>query len=229
MIRMPRGILALFAMGLLLSGLAGIVLNRTAQSVLSNAARQSTADRVLETLEQLDDCAQQLKAGPSRENALACLQRQREALQDGMHSDADQTRELLNLQKCIDREQSNSQTKFDTRTTPRGPNAVEKETVPDGCGDLRHHLHMVRERQLRSTAELQQGLRATVLRGNRFIAGAIALQAFASTLVFYFTHRDTSLREKSAFEVLQTNLRLHAILTTMGEGLCQLDREGRLV
>jgi diguanylate cyclase (GGDEF)-like protein/PAS domain S-box-containing protein len=48
-------------------------------------------------------------------------------------------------------------------------------------------------------------------------------------MVIAFVYRDRAQRAKSAFDVLQVNLRLSAILRTIGEGLYQVDANGRLV
>ncbi len=75
----------------------------------------------------------------------------------------------------------------------------------------------------------RQRYEATIVQRDRFFAGAIAVQLVLLGLLFVVIYRDTAYRSRSAFEILQGNLRLSAILKTMGEGLYQVDRNGKLV
>lgn len=74
-----------------------------------------------------------------------------------------------------------------------------------------------------------QKYEASVANRERFFAGTIVLQMVLLALVFVFIYRDRANRAKSAFEILQGHLRLSAILRTIGEGLYQVDGDGRLV
>jgi diguanylate cyclase (GGDEF)-like protein/PAS domain S-box-containing protein len=89
-------------------------------------------------------------------------------------------------------------------------------------------------------ADLQESQNQALQRGRRQYEMAIAqrdrlfAETFAAELallgfVFVATYRDTVYRARSAFCVLQGNLRLTAILKTMSEGLYQVDRKGKLV
>jgi diguanylate cyclase (GGDEF)-like protein/PAS domain S-box-containing protein len=75
----------------------------------------------------------------------------------------------------------------------------------------------------------RQRYEAGIVQRDRLFAGGIALQLVLLTLLFVVIYRDTAHRARSSFEVLQGNLRLSAILKTMGEGLYQVDRNGKLV
>jgi diguanylate cyclase (GGDEF)-like protein/PAS domain S-box-containing protein len=72
-------------------------------------------------------------------------------------------------------------------------------------------------------------LRNIVLRSGHFLACLVAIQAITLVLLVYSANKDGTLRKRAAFAVLQTNLRVKAILSTMGEGLFQIDLKGKLV
>jgi diguanylate cyclase (GGDEF)-like protein/PAS domain S-box-containing protein len=64
---------------------------------------------------------------------------------------------------------------------------------------------------------------------DQFIVGTIAAQFLLLAAAFFFGYRSSAQRERSAFALLQEHVRMTAILQTMGEGLYQVDREGRIL
>jgi diguanylate cyclase (GGDEF)-like protein/PAS domain S-box-containing protein len=74
-----------------------------------------------------------------------------------------------------------------------------------------------------------QRYEAAIVQRGRLFATAVAIQLALLVLLFVVIYRDSAYRARAALEVLQGNLRLSAILKTMGEGLYQVDRNGKLV
>jgi diguanylate cyclase (GGDEF)-like protein/PAS domain S-box-containing protein len=82
----------------------------------------------------------------------------------------------------------------------------------------------------RSRAEYaRQQFESSAQRRDQFIVGTIATQFVLLGLVFLFGYRSAAYRERSAFQLLQEHVRMAAILQTIGEGLYQVDRNGRIV
>ena len=81
----------------------------------------------------------------------------------------------------------------------------------------------------RRLEDSSQKYEASVVRREHFFAAAVVLQFVLLGLVFLSVYRGRAHRAKAAFEILQGHLRLSAILRTIGEGVYQVDRNGRLV
>ncbi len=94
---------------------------------------------------------------------------------------------------------------------------------------IRAHVAALQRYQNESLDQNRQRYESGIARRDRLFAVGVALQLVLLTLLFVVIYRDTAHRARSAFEVLQGNLRLSAILKTMGEGLYQVDRNGKLV
>jgi diguanylate cyclase (GGDEF)-like protein/PAS domain S-box-containing protein len=91
---------------------------------------------------------------------------------------------------------------------------------------------MVADLQQREVKELdgnRQRSETAMVKRDWLFAGGTVLQLILLTLLFMVIYRDTAHRARSSFEILQGNLRLAAILKTMGEGLYQVDLNGKLV
>jgi diguanylate cyclase (GGDEF)-like protein/PAS domain S-box-containing protein len=95
--------------------------------------------------------------------------------------------------------------------------------------DIRAAVAGLQQFETQSLDRNRQRYEAGIVQRDRLFAGGIVLQLVLLTLLFVVIYRDTAHRARSSFEVLQGNLRLSAILKTMGEGLYQVDRNGKLV
>lgn len=113
------------------------------------------------------------------------------------------------------------------------PEAAKKELL-SGAGKLemdkmRELIAAMRTDENRRLETNRQRYEASVANRDRFFAGAIVLLFALLMLLFVFLYRDAKFRARAGLEMLQGNLRLTAILTTMGEGLYQVDRNGSLI
>jgi len=64
---------------------------------------------------------------------------------------------------------------------------------------------------------------------DQLLFGTIVTQLLLLGAALLFSYRSTAYRERSAFQLLQEHVRMTAILQTIGEGLYQVDRNGRIV
>jgi diguanylate cyclase (GGDEF)-like protein/PAS domain S-box-containing protein len=94
---------------------------------------------------------------------------------------------------------------------------------------IRRRVAAMQQYQNQRADAYSQKYEASAATRERFFAGTIILQMVLLAVVLVFIYRDRAHRAKSAFEILQGNLRLSAILRTIGEGLYQVDDNGRLV
>jgi diguanylate cyclase (GGDEF)-like protein/PAS domain S-box-containing protein len=111
---------------------------------------------------------------------------------------------------------------------------ASRKLVLSGVGkeemnQIRSLVAEMQQYENRRADDSNQKYEASAVKRERLFAGAVVLQFVLLALVFVFIDRDRTNRSRSAFEILQGNLRLSAILRTIGEGLYQVDGNGRLV
>jgi len=234
MIRLSRRILALFVFGLSLILASGVILYRAGEQVRLAAKDAAVGDALAEELGLFLDAARESENAQSgrlsgaetkvedadEQKTIATMRLHADRIRMLSGDDTSAISGLLDLQRNIDPKD----------TSPR--ESHRKDTLPtsqENRDGLLRGLNQLRERETHSAALSRKRLETTVLESNRSLFKLIALQAVVLIVLLYIVYRDAAYRGRSAFEVLRVNLRLSAILTTMGEGLYQVDRKGNLV
>lgn len=95
--------------------------------------------------------------------------------------------------------------------------------------EMRARAALIRDTETQRLQAEREQYEISVEKKDRFAMETMLVQFALLALVFYFIHRDAKYRAQSAFEILRGNMRLSAILATMGEGLFQINRSGKLV
>jgi len=94
---------------------------------------------------------------------------------------------------------------------------------------VRNLIAAIQADQNRFVEDGRRDYEASLSKTNQLLALGIAVQFLLLVLVFVFFYRDILNRAQAAHEVQQANGRLTAILSTMGDGVCQVDRNGAVV
>jgi PAS domain S-box-containing protein len=77
--------------------------------------------------------------------------------------------------------------------------------------------------------ELRQTYETSLSKNNRLLVGGIGVQFVLLVLVFFFFYRDSANRVRSSREMQKAHGRLDAILSTMSDGVYQVDLQGHLL
>jgi diguanylate cyclase (GGDEF)-like protein/PAS domain S-box-containing protein len=99
----------------------------------------------------------------------------------------------------------------------------------DAAKKVREVAASMEQSETQRVTEAQVRFEANENKRERILSAAGFMQGGVLALVFLFFYRSTRQREASAFRLLQEHLRTSAMLQTMGEGLFQVDRNGRIV
>jgi diguanylate cyclase (GGDEF)-like protein/PAS domain S-box-containing protein len=115
----------------------------------------------------------------------------------------------------------------------QGMEAVLLEVEPDVNRRETEKIHSIvsamRDEENRLLKQRRQKYDGSVRRTSELFAAGIVIQFGLLLLVCFVFLRDASYRARAAQEIEGTNVRLAAILATTGDGIYQLDQEGRLV
>ena len=103
-----------------------------------------------------------------------------------------------------------------------GSGAMEMEVIRGLISTMEAEQRQLLEQQRRK-------FEANMNRTNGLLAVAIGVQFALLLLVFVLFYRDTTHRQYATAEIERSHSRISTILKTMGDGICQLDREGKLV
>ena len=96
-------------------------------------------------------------------------------------------------------------------------------------GSIRSLILTLLTEQNHKLDQLQRDYQTSTSRSNRLLAGGIGIQFLLLVLVFVFFYRDATNRFRSAREMQRAHARLDAILSTMSDGVYQVDRSGKLL
>lgn len=83
--------------------------------------------------------------------------------------------------------------------------------------------------QNKNLDELRQNYETSLTKNNRLLVTGIGVQFVLLVLVFFFFYRDAANRLRSSREMQKAHARLDAILSTMGDGVYQVDLGGKLL
>jgi diguanylate cyclase (GGDEF)-like protein/PAS domain S-box-containing protein len=83
--------------------------------------------------------------------------------------------------------------------------------------------------QNKSLDELRQNYETSLTKNNHLLVSGIGVQFVLLVLVFFFFYRDAANRLRSSREMQKAHARLDAILSTMGDGVYQVDLSGKLL
>jgi len=115
----------------------------------------------------------------------------------------------------------------------QGMEAVLLEVEPDvnrrEAEKISNTIATMRAEESRLLEQRRQKYDASVRRTGELFAAGIITQFGLLWLVCFIFLRDASYRARAAQEIAGANVRLAAILATTGDGIYQLDQEGRLV
>ena len=96
-------------------------------------------------------------------------------------------------------------------------------------GSIRSLILTLLTEQNHKLDQLQRDYQTSTSRSNRLLAGGIGIQFLLLVLVFVFFYRDATNRFRSAREMQRAHARLDAILSTMSDGVYQVDRRDKLL
>jgi diguanylate cyclase (GGDEF)-like protein/PAS domain S-box-containing protein len=99
----------------------------------------------------------------------------------------------------------------------------------DAARKVREAAGEIQRYETSRVTEAQERFEASESKRERALAVVGFMQFGVLSLVFTFFYRSTRQREASAFRLLQEHLKMTATLNTMGEGLFQVDRNGKIV
>jgi diguanylate cyclase (GGDEF)-like protein/PAS domain S-box-containing protein len=115
------------------------------------------------------------------------------------------------------------------------PTATAGQAIPKLSGEtdagrkIREVSAAMQQYETSRVSEAQRKFEESESKRERALTTVAIMQFGLLSLVFTFFYRSTRQREASAFRLLQEHLRTTAMLQTMGEGLFQVDRNGRIV
>lgn len=137
------------------------------------------------------------------------------ALRGHVHAKVEELREIVRLYGS--RDAAGAQSLLLTGTDQREMDAIRSQ-----LGDLLSE-------QNRQLDQLRQEYETSLASNNHLLAVGIGVQFVLLILVFVFFYRDLVNRAQSTRETQRAHARLDAILSTMGDGVYQVDLKGRLV
>jgi diguanylate cyclase (GGDEF)-like protein/PAS domain S-box-containing protein len=106
---------------------------------------------------------------------------------------------------------------------------VDPESNRRAMDNIRSSISAMRDEENRLLDQGRQKYDANVRRNSELFASGIVVQFVLLLLVGLVFLRDASYRARAAREIEGTNARLAAILETTGDGIYQIDNDGRLV
>jgi len=240
-----RRIIAGFVLTAVILGGAGVLLYRVAMQFRENRESVAHAREVLETLRglstSLEDAQTAVRVyvltGDSSylapyDYALSSQQPSLERLRLLIADDPGQQVRLAELQPHVEGGLRTLQHLVELRRD-HGLEAVLLQVTPDAnrreVEKIRSTISTMRDGENRLLEQRRQKYDASVRRTSELFAAGIVIQCLLLLLVCGIFLRDASFRARTAREMEATNARLAAILATTGDGIYQLDREGRLV
>lgn len=244
-LRVPRRIVAGFVLTAIISCGAGVLLYRVAMHFRENRQNVAHADQVLSALQDLSTSVDEaetstrvyvLTGDPSYlvpfDHALSGYRASSERLRVLIADNPAQKARLEDLQPHVEEGLRTLQHLVYLRRD-EGMVAVLLQVNPDAnrrvMEKIRGSISAMRDEENRLLAQRRQKLDASVRLTSELFAAGIVVQFVLLLLVCVIFLRDASYRARAAQEIEATNARLAATLATTGDGIYQLDRDGRLV
>ena len=241
----PRRIIAGCVLTTIILGAAGVLLQHVAMEFREDRQSVQRTDQVLNALQDLSTSVENAAASarvyvltgdPSSlapyNHAVSGHQASLERLRSVIADNPSQQARLAELQPHLDAGLRILQHLVELRRD-QGMKAVLMQVTPDSnrreLEAIRSSISAMQDEENRLLEQRRRKSDASVRRTSELFAVGIVIQFVLLLLVCVIFLRDASYRARAARAIEGANARLAAILATTGDGIYQLDHEGRLV